>query len=144
MISVKLGDNKMSDTKLATKRKPRRNNINGTRNVHTVQGKDPDFVYRIVNDDGDRISQFEEMGYDIVVDSNIKVGDRRIANPTKEGSPVQVSVGGGNKAFLMRIPKTWYDEDQADKVKRVTDSERGMLQEARDKNADYGKVVVSQ
>lgn len=128
--------------KLIAKRKPRRTNINGTRNVLTVSGKEPGFEYRIVNDDGDRISQFEEMGYEVVKDQNIKVGDRRIANPTKEGSPIQVSVGGGTKAYLMRISKEWYDEDQAAKARRVDELEKGTLKEAREA-ADYGKVSVA-
>lgn len=128
--------------KLTTKRKPRRTSISGTRNVLTVSGKEPGFEYRVVNDDGDRISQFEEMGYEVVRDQNIKVGDRRIASPTKEGSPVQVSVGNGMKAFVMRIPKDWYDEDQAAKAKHVDDIERGTLKEAREA-ADYGKVSVA-
>lgn len=128
--------------KLTTKRKPRRTSISGTRNVLTVSGKEPGFEYRVVNDDGDRISQFEEMGYEVVKDQNIKVGDRRIASPTKEGSPVQVSVGNGMKAFVMRIPKDWYDEDQAAKAKHVDDIERGTLKEAREA-ADYGKVSVA-
>jgi hypothetical protein len=132
----------MAQDKLATKRKPRRLSINGTRNVLTVSGKEPGFEYRVVNDDGDRVSQFEEMGYEIVKDSNIKVGDRRIANPTKEGSPVQVSVGGGQKAYLMRIPKDWYDEAQADKAKQVDELEKGMLQDTKN-SADYGKISVS-
>ncbi len=126
---------------LATKRKPRRASINGTRNVLTVSGKEPGFEYRIVNDDGDRVSQFEEMGYEVVKDSGIKVGDRRIANPTKEGSPVQVSVGGGQKAYLMRIRKDWYDEAQADKAKHVDEIEKGMLSDTRN-SADYGKITV--
>jgi hypothetical protein len=128
--------------KLATKRKPRRTIINGTRNVLTVSGKEPGFEYRIVNDDGDRISQFEERGYEIVKDQNIKVGDRRIANPTKEGSPIQVSVGGGTKAFVMRVPKEFFDEDRAAKDKHIDDLERGTLKEARE-SADYGKVSVA-
>ena len=132
----------MAQDKLATKRKPRRLSINGTRNVLTVSGKEPGFEYRVVNDDGDRVSQFEEMGYEIVKDSNIKVGDRRIANPTKEGSPVQVSVGGGQKAYLMRIPKDWYDEAQTDKAKQVDELEKGMLQDTKN-SADYGKISVS-
>lgn len=133
----------MAQENLATKRKPRRASINGTRNVLTVSGKEPGFEYRIVNDDGDRISQFEEMGYEVVKDSSVKVGDRRIANPTKEGSPVQVSVGGGQKAYLMRIRKDWYDEAQADKAKYVDEIEKGMIKDTRN-SADYGKITVGQ
>ena len=32
------------------------------RNVLTVQGKEPGYVYRIVNDSGDRIAQFQAAG----------------------------------------------------------------------------------
>lgn len=132
----------MADNKLPTKRKARRTSINGGRNILTVSGKDPAFEYRVVNDDGDRISQFEEMGYEVVKDQNITVGDRRIANPTKEGSPIQISVGGGTKAYVMRIKKEWYDEDQAEKAKRIEESEKGMLRDAK-ASADYGKVSLA-
>ena len=132
----------MTQETLATKRKSRRTGINKTRNVLTVEGKDPDYEYRIVNDTGDRISQFEERGYEIVSDSNIRVGDRRIANPTKEGSPIQISVGGGQKAFLMRLKKEFYEEDRKAKDALIDEQEKGMLAEAK-QIADYGKVTVT-
>lgn len=132
----------MTQETLATKRKPRRIGINKTRSVLTVEGKDPSFEYRIVNDTGDRVSQFEERGYEVVSDTNIKVGDRRIANPTKEGSPIQISVGGGQKAFLMRIKKEWALEDRKAKDAIVDEQEKGMLAEAK-QIADYGKVTVT-
>lgn len=131
----------MAQDNLANKRKPRRLSINGTRNVLTVSGKEPGFEYRIVNDDGDRVSQFEDMGYEVVKDSSIKVGDRRIANPTKEGSPIQISVGGGQKAYLMRIRKDWYDEAQADKAKQVDEMEKGMIKDTKN-SADYGSITL--
>jgi hypothetical protein len=127
--------------KLTMKRKPRRANVNGTRNVLTVSGKEPGYQYRVVNDVGDRIAQFEEMGYEVVLDSKVTVGDRRVANPTKEGSPVQASVGGGMKGYVMRIRDEFYQEDRAAKDKHVDNIERGMIKEARE-GADYGKVSV--
>ena len=132
----------MTQETLGTKRKTRRTGINQTRNVLTVEGKDPGFEYRIVNDTGDRITQFEERGYEIVSDSNIRVGDRRIANPTKEGSPIQISVGGGQKAFLMRLKKEFYLEDRKARDALVDEQEKGMLAEAK-QIADYGKVTVT-
>lgn len=132
----------MTQETLATKRKPRRTGINKTRSVLTVEGKDPAFEYRIVNDTGDRVAQFEDRGYEVVSDNNIKVGDRRIANPTKEGSPIQISVGGGQKAFLMRIKKEWALEDRKAKDAIVDEQEKGMLAEAK-QAADYGKVITS-
>lgn len=127
---------------MAKVERTRRAPIAGARNVLRVEGKDPAYEYRIVNDTGDRIAQFEGQGYEIVSDRTVKVGDRRVANPTAEGSPVQISVGGGNKAYLMRIKKEWYEEDQQAKQAHVNESEAAMKQDAA-KSADYGKLQIS-
>lgn len=116
--------------------------INGTRNILGVDGKDPAYEYRIVNDSGDRISQFEARGYEIVSDKTIKVGERRVANPTAEGTPVQVSVGGGQKAYVMRIKREWAIEDAEAKQQIVNETEAAMKQDAS-KIADYGKIQIS-
>lgn len=127
---------------MEAKRKPRRNSINGTRNVLTVKGKDSNFEYRVVNDTGDRVAQFVENGWEVVKDSGVQIGDRRIANPTKEGSVVTTSVGGGTQGILMRIRKDWYDEDQTSKQSYVNETEQAMKKDAL-KSADYGKIEVS-
>lgn len=126
---------------MAKVERTRRTPINGQRNILSVDGKDPSYEYRIVNDTGDRVAQFEQQGYEIVSDRTVKVGDRRVANPTAEGTPVQVSVGGGQKAFLMRIKKEWYDEDQKTKQNQVNESEAAMKRESA-ANADYGKIEI--
>lgn len=123
--------------------RPRRASINGVRNVLTVKGQDPNFHYRVVNDTGDRINQFEQLGYEVVTDANVKVGDRRIANPTAEGSPVKLSVGQGVQAYVMRIKKDWYEEDQAAKQQYVNELEAGMKSNAK-QAADYGKLKIGE
>ena len=127
---------------LTKKRTTRRANVNGQRNVLTVLGKEPGFQYRIVNDTGDRISQFKEMGYELVQDNNIQVGDRRIMSPTKEGSPVKVSVGNDTQAYVMRIKDEWYEEDKVAKAEHIKETERGMLREAKQKS-DFGDIRLS-
>lgn len=126
---------------LTTKRTNRRSSVNGTRNVLNITGKEPGFVYRVVNDVGDRIEQLKEIGYELVEDNKVQVGDRRVANPTKEGSPVKVSVGQGIQGYVMRIKQEWYDEDKAKKDARVDAIERGLVREAKEQ-ADYGKLTV--
>ena len=121
--------------------RPKRTNINGQRNVLTVKGKDPSYEYRIVNDTGDRVASMEGIGYEIVTDQGVQVGDRRIANPTKEGSPIKVSVGGGTQAYVMRIKKEWYEEDQAAKSNAIKETEKGLAREAK-QNSDYGKLTI--
>lgn len=126
---------------LTQKRATRRTSINGTRNVLNISGKEPGWSYRVVNDVGDRIEQLKEIGYEIVEDSKVQVGDRRIANPTKEGSPVKVSVGGGVQGYVMRIRQEWKDEDQAKKDARVDKIEQGLVRDAKEQS-DYGKITV--
>ena len=93
----------------------RRSSINGTRNRLTVKGQEPGYVYRIVNDIDDRIQNLQEIGYELVTDKGVTVGDKRIANPTQEGSPVKISVGQGTQAYVMRQKQEFFDEDQAAK-----------------------------
>ncbi len=119
----------------------RRTPINGTRNILTVRGKEPGYEYRVVNDDGDRIAMFQEQGYELVTDSSVQIGDRRVANPTQEGSNIQISVGGGKKAFLMRIKEDWFKEDQKSKQEYVTASEEGIRREAS-LPGNYGEVKI--
>lgn len=110
----------------------------GTRNILTVKGKDPNYEYRIVNDVDDRITQFQEAGYELVANDAVKVGDKRVNSTTSEGSVKQMSVGQGTKAYLMRIKKEWYDEDQAVKQRQVNEIERATKEKALD--GTYGQL----
>lgn len=110
------------------------------RNVLSVKGKDPNFHYRIVNDTGDRIQQFKDAGYELVDAKDVIIGDKRVSQPTAEGSNAQASVGGGLKAFVMRIPKEWNDEDNAAKQARIDALENSMKENA--KNGNYGNIDI--
>jgi hypothetical protein len=112
----------------------------GQRNILTVEGKDPAFEYRIVNDEGDRIAQFEDAGYELVEAADVRVGDKRVSKATSEGSKAQVAVGGGRKAYVMRIRREWYQEDQAAKQAKLDSVEQTMKQEAL--NGTYGKLEI--
>lgn len=109
----------------------------GQRNKLTVLGKDPSYEYRIVNDTGDRIGQFQEAGWELVDAADVKIGDRRVDVASSEGSKAQISVGSGQKAFVMRIQKDWYQEDQVIKQREVDLTEQSMYQEARE--GKYGE-----
>lgn len=124
---------------MENKRKSYRVGITGRRGKLTIVGKEPGFVYRIVNDTDDRIMELQERGYEIVT-HEATVGDKRVGTPKKEGSPHLISVGQGQKAYLMRIKQEWYDEDQAAKQEEVNDLESSLKS---DSNSDYGKVEVS-
>lgn len=96
------------------------------RNVLSVQNKDPEFEYRIVNDTGDRIAAFEDAGYVVEDAAAVRVGDKRVERASPEGSKAQVSVGKGDKAFVMKIPKELYQEDQDAKLHKLRQLEDTM------------------
>lgn len=120
--------------------RPKRTPI-GSRNVLTLVGKKPGYTYRIVNDSGDRISQFIDAGYEFVDAADIQVGDRRVDKASPEGTKAQVSVGKGDKAFVMCIKDEYYQEDQAAKQEQVNKLEQSIKQIASQK-ADYGTVTI--
>ena len=121
----------------------RRTPINGIRNKLSVRGKEPGFEYRIVNDVDDRIEMMKERGYEIVTDTSVTVGDKRIANPTQEGSPVKVSVGQGVQAYVMRQREDWHKEDQEIKRQQADELEVQMKREAKE-SGFYGKLKIGE
>ena len=121
-------------------RRTRRTPIEG-RNILTVSGKEEGYVYRFVNDTGDRVQAFADNGWEKVSAKNVRVGDKRLGNPGTEGSDATASVGQGMKAYVMRIRKDWYEEDQAAKQAAVNATEEATRQQALD--GTYGKLDVT-
>ena len=111
----------------------------GKRNILSVKGKEAGYEYRIVNDEFDRVDTFKEAGWEVVSNSDVQVGDKRVGQTTTPGSAAQVSVGGGQKGIVMRIKKDWYDEDQAAKRAEVHELEASTGKDARN-GADYGDI----
>jgi len=133
----------MSDEKEAIAKAPRGRTRRSpmTRNVLTVAGKDPNYVYRIVNDSGDRVQEFLDRDYELVKESSVRVGDKRVNKASAEGSVSQISVGQGQKAFVMRIPREYHADDQAVKQDYVNDLEKSTKAKALD--GTYGKLEIT-
>lgn len=78
--------------------------------------KDPNYEYRFINDKDWNLTDKMERGWEFVLDPN---NEMRIKNVSAEasdiGDRVAKSVGGGVTAYLMRIPKEFYEEDKAEK-----------------------------
>ncbi len=128
-------------TPVVKRERPKRTPINGRRNVLNVKGKDPAYEYRIVNDIDTRVADLQERGYEVVTDEGVSVGDKRVAIPTQAGSPVQISVGQGTKAFLMRIKKEWYAEDKAAQAAEV-DKIEGQIKAETQQHGNYGSIKI--
>ena len=131
-----------ADAKLA--QKPKRVPM-GRRDVLNVFGADdPNFVRRWMNDRDDRLHRALEAGYSFVDSAGATVGDVTPETARGSGSIMSKKVGAGVTAYLMKIPKEWYDADQAAKDKNLDDLEAQMKVELMDKSKGrYGRVEFS-
>lgn len=115
---------KVEEKKPVTKR-TRRTSAAGARNILTVNDKDPNFFYRWVRNDEGRIQWFKDRGYDVVT-QDLEVGDKTVDSGSKLGSAVTRHGGGSTTLVLMRIPREWFDEDQAAKEAEIAAVEATM------------------
>lgn len=108
-----------------------------SRNRLEVKGQDPNYAYRIVNDDDDRVARFQEGGWELCSSETVgALGNKRVDDASAVGSAAHFSVGKGTKAVLMRIPKDWALEDQRTKLDEIAAVEATMKQDKS--RADYG------
>ena len=127
------------------KQRPNRVPVAESRNRLTVEGKidTVNFVQRWVNDTDDRIPRFVAGGYEFVNNDGISVGDSTVDyKTTTDTSIVRKGVGGGKVAYLMQIPREFYDEDQAKKQTQVDEIEETMIQSVNAEH-NYGKIDIS-
>lgn len=112
----------------------------GARNRLSFTNQDPNFVYRVINDQDDRLKQALEAGYQFVV-SDEKLGDKRAAEGGAVDSRVSKPVGNGVRGFLMRIPKEYYDEDQKTKADKIDETEKAM--KPNQAKGEYGSGLTN-
>jgi len=113
----------------------------GSRNRLDVIGKDPNFVYRIVNDVDDRVERFKQAGYELVDVNEARLSSQRVGAGTPEGTMASMPVGMGTTGYLMKIPKDWYEEDQRTKQVQIDASEESIKKPNID--GAYGEIKIS-
>lgn len=129
---------KQSNTQEASAR-PKRIPIS-SRNRLEIKQRDDGFSYRIVNDVDDRVSRFQDAGYEVCSNEQVgAVGSRRVDGATPVGSVAHFSVGKGTQAVVMRVPKEYATADAKAKQNEIDAVESTMKGDAR-KAADYGTV----
>lgn len=128
------------NAKVSSKRTERKSLFQ--RGPQSISGdKDPNFVYRFVNDTGSRVSNFQQAGYEMVQDTELLVGDSRVFDPSDIGTGKKVTSNDGTVSYLMRIKKEWFDEDQAKKDAYTKETEAAMKKEAS--QGMYGRITTS-
>ena len=123
--------------------KPRKRIPLGKRNVLTYpkEDQDPNFSYRVVNDEPGRIKMFRDAGWEVVEKQTGAIGDPQVGVSEQVGSIVTKAVGGGKVGYLMRIKKKFYDEDQETKANNIRELEDGLKMK---KQGQYGKVDIEE
>ena len=101
---------------------------------------DPNYVYRVVNDEGSRIEEMKSFGYDVVENEEVNFSS---ANKIGTGSTNSVVVDRrtGQKAVLMRQPKEFHEEDAQAKEDLLKEREKSMFRLLKTEDGRYGEVT---
>lgn len=129
-----------------------RSPVGGYRDILTVKGKDPDYVYRWVDDDteeGSKILRFIHGGYEFAPAEGLIVGQQHVYKSKNNdlGSVVRVSAGKHSTGwlYLMRIKRDWYEQDQQAKTRKTADTINSMKRQRNPSQDDgqYGGLSIS-
>jgi hypothetical protein len=107
----------------------------GVRNKLTVSDKNPEFEYRIVNDERGRIQMFEDAGWEVDPDAH-DIGDVRVGQTALPGSATAIPVGEDRTAVLMRKKREWFEEDYRKKIDGIKATEDRLVSKAQMDNLD--------
>lgn len=119
--------------------RPKRVPFSATSQKTQVDFLDEDFhkkwQARWINDQRSRIQRAQQAGYEFVeAEEVIGIGGQDLRANTDQGSRVSMVVTGpvdGNpevRAYLMKLRRDWYNEDQNDKRQKQKESQTAMLQ----------------
>ena len=93
--------------------------VSGVRDILTVDGKDPNYMYRWVADrseNGQVIYRYRRGGYEFCnSEEDLSIGEDAVYKSTDVGSLYRVPAGDrspGQYLYLMKIRKELYEEDQ--------------------------------
>ena len=126
-----------------TDKKVKRKLLGGVADPLSFENKDPDFHYRVFNDDPSkpgRIQMALDAGYEVVI-NEAPLGVSTADTAGKLGSGVTRPVGNGVTGVLMRKPRDWYEEDQKEKQKLVDETESAIRRNMNEGNK-FGKLDI--
>ena len=127
----------MANRAKTTRERPKRSSTNGRQDVLTVEGKDPNMEYRIVNDTPGRVAKLRNMGWEIDEDAVLisAMDDTSESNNRKH-------VGDGTKAVVMSMPKDWYEAYQKEKQVAADRLEKTAQKVPDNIKGGYGGVKI--
>jgi len=146
MATAKTKATRPSGEKSRTEKRPARVPLTGNVDILAVGEKDPENMYRWVNDEKGKIQKYNAAWWDTVNKSDVQLALGARDTTVGEDSPVTQQVGTDKDgkpiiAYLMRKDKKYFEEDMAAKQKLIDEQEASMFRadESFDKG-QYGKV----
>lgn len=106
--------------------------------------KEDGYFYRVVDSTRPgRIDRHLRIGYEIVEDENLKVGQNTASNTSNLGASVTVELGRkeSKKGILMRIPLEKYQQRQKAKARRIQETTESFIQDSVNKS-DFGTIEI--
>jgi hypothetical protein len=130
-------DNEVKATSVRPKRVPI-----GMRPKLAVFGKDPNYEYRIVNDDPGRIALMQSQGWQLCTNEEVDTGNFRAEQASEVGSLAYHIVDSktGLKGYVMKITK-----DEFQEIQDAYDAEARAMEETLRPNyndGEYGNITI--
>ena len=118
--------------------------IGASRDLTAVRDTPKDYKDRWVNDEPGRIERFQQAGYELV--ESAQVGDSHVDGTHSESGLVSRDMGKGTTAYLMRQRRDYFEQDQAEKQRRIDEHENTMRRKKTNPNEStdghYGEVKI--
>ncbi len=100
---------------------------------------DPNYNYRVCNDEGSNIQEMESFGYDIVTGDGVSFKSTNEINTGSQHSVI-VDRTNGTKGILMRQPKEYHDEDNKARADMIAKTEESMFRNVENEEGRYGSI----
>jgi len=120
--------------------------VSGMRDIMTVLNKEEGYAYRWVTDideKGSRIYKYKRGGWEMspleTTEGEIRVGEEAVFRTENKEDIIRLHVGAGQFAYLMRIKKEWYDEDQKAKADAIDEVEATITRTGSSTGESFGQ-----
>jgi len=94
-------------------------------NKLSFTNNDPAYSYRLVNDTPGRLDLFLRAGWEFTYEAE-REDSKRAAEASAPDSRISVDAGNGLRAYRMRIPVKFFNEDQTSKLEKIKAQEAAM------------------
>jgi len=136
------GRSAKTEVRKRTKRIP----MSGSRmRMHIEESdKDPNFHYAWINDQNGMIQRAKAAGYEVCSRAEFPAwGEATVDSSDGTSTAVEMDVGAGVTAYLMKQPMEYHEEDQTELAQMADDREADLKKLLDSGNGTYGKLDIS-